>query len=70
MAWNVMPEHLLEQSPVLESFVDRFLSVSDSLLHEKSFFGVGKACWTFDTERMFTDVAIICFNSFIGLKVA
>jgi hypothetical protein len=46
-----MPKSAEEATPLLETFVDRFMMCSHTLLHQQSFLGVCEASRAFDLFR-------------------
>ena len=70
MVSNVMSELLCKDSPELESIVDRFLMILDSLLHLLIVFLVHKACMVFYMLQMLAKAAVISFDLFILAMVA
>jgi hypothetical protein len=65
-----VPEDLVQDTPVLESFVDCLLPVPDILLHCLSNHRVGEALGTLDIPRSVSYIAIISLNSFTFIKMA
>jgi hypothetical protein len=51
MFTDVMPKSAEEATPLLETFVDRFMMCSHTLLHQQSFLGVCEASRAFDLFR-------------------
>ena len=69
MVIKIMAINLLQDTPVLEPTIDCFLSVSDSLLHIQRSLWIGEALWTLDVHGCFSNIPIICFNSFKCFKL-
>ena len=70
MVLNLVAKSLAKTSPILESVVDCFLSVADSLLHKLSLLWIGEAFGALDTLGSLSSVAIICFNSLSIIQMA
>jgi hypothetical protein len=65
-----IPEGCTQNCPILESFVDSFLSATNKVLHSKSLLWVGEAFGALDIPRSVSNIAIISFNSFPRFKMA
>lgn len=65
MVSQIMPENLFQATPVLESLVDCFLSIADSLLHELCQIRICDMSGAFDMERSLSNVSIVSFNTLV-----
>jgi len=59
----------LENIPIFESFVDCFLSVSNTLLHALLALFIVEAFWTLAVLWCLSNVIVISFHTFTRLKM-
>ena len=68
MLWDIMTVDLLEDSPILDTFINCVMAVPRPLLYKQGLLWVCKTLWALDVTGVLSNIPVVCFNSVDGTK--